>query len=271
MLQGRNALSARPRNLRLSDGLDAVCDGLTFIVTTPSVWGYALVPLAILGLLSCGLTGVGLWGASWLTETLRGEEVSTWGRIGGWVLTVLLGAVAILAAIVAAVMLAQPLSGPALERIVLARERALTGHATHGTSFLLSFLNTFKAVTLALLTGGPILVLLFAISTFFPPAAVVTVPLKFLVTAWMLAWDFIDYPLGLRGVGLDARLCWVGRNFLAFTLFGMGWATLLLVPGVFLIVLPMGVAGATHLVLRAERLQQPAPREEVPEVLPASF
>jgi CysZ protein len=103
-----------------------------------------------------------------------------------------------------------------------------------------------------LLVGGPILAVLFLINLAFPPAALVTVPLKLLVCAWMLAWDFFDYPLGLRGLGVRARLRWVGRRFGAFTAFGLAWASLVVVPGVVLLLLPMGVAGATHLVVTEE-------------------
>ena len=85
---------------------------------------------------------------------------------------------------------------------------------------------------------------------FFPPAAIVTIPLKVLVCSWMVAWNLLDYPLGLRGMGLSARLKWVGQHFGAFTLFGFLWAMVAVVPGIILLLLPMGVAGATRMVLR---------------------
>ena len=61
----------------------------------------------------------------------------------------------------------------------------------------------------------PILVGLFLVNLVFPPALVVTAPLKFLVCGWLLAWDFLDYPLGLHRYGLRARLAWVARLFWA--------------------------------------------------------
>jgi len=103
-----------------------------------------------------------------------------------------------------------------------------------------------------LLIGMPLLSLLLLIGIFFPPAVVVTVPLKVLVCGWMLAWDFVDYPLALRGVSLAERFSWVGRNFGAFTFFGILWTLLVATPGMVLLILPMGVAGATRLVVAAE-------------------
>jgi CysZ protein len=117
---------------------------------------------------------------------------------------------------------------------------------------LAALLSTTTAVAVALLIGGSLLVVLFLVSFFFPPATVVTVPLKVLVCGWMLAWDFIDYPLAMRGVGLERRFAWVGRNFGAFTALGVLWALLVVVPGAVLLVLPMGVAGATRLVVADE-------------------
>ena len=40
----------------------------------------------------------------------------------------------------------------------------------------------------------------------------VTVPAKFLVSSWLLAWDFLDYPLGVHGLAMGARVAWVFRR-----------------------------------------------------------
>ncbi|HEY7327416.1 MAG TPA: EI24 domain-containing protein [Gemmataceae bacterium] len=235
------------------DGLQAFGGGISFVIVTPRVWGYALVPVGMLLLLSCGLLGLSVWGSHHLSARLIGPDAGTWGQIGYWGLMVALNMVGLLAAVLLALSLAQPFSGFALESIAHAQELDLTGTAAPKASFLAALVSTTKAVVIALLVGGTLLTILFLISFFFPPAAVVTVPLKVLVCGWMLAWDFIDYPLGMRGVGLEGRFAWVGRNFAAFTLFGALWALLVVVPGVVLIILPMGVAGATRLVVADER------------------
>jgi CysZ protein len=238
--------------LTLLSGLEAFGGGIGFVIVTPRVWGYALVPVSMLLLLICGLSGLAFWGSHHLSTWLIGPDPGGWGQIGYWCLMIALGVVSIIVAALLALSLAQPLSGFALESIAHAQEVALTGTAAPRTSFLDALISTTKAVSVALLVGGTLLIILFLVSFFFPPAAVVTVPLKVLVCGWMLAWDFIDYPLAMRGVGLEDRFAWVGRNFGAFTLFGVLWALLVVVPGVQLLILPMGVAGATRLVVTDE-------------------
>ena len=69
-------------------------------------------------------------------------------------------------------------------------------------------------------------------------------------------------------LGLRARLRWVGRRFGAFSTFGITWAALLAVPGLVLLLLPMGVAGATRLVVAVE-LEPDYELEEFDETEPA--
>jgi CysZ protein len=90
------------------------------------------------------------------------------------------------------------------------------------------------------------------IEFFFAPAAVVTVPLKLLIGGWLMAWNFLDYPFGLRGMGLGDGVRWVGKHLGAVTVFGLAWWLLVLFPGAVLLLLPMGVAGATRLVVEAD-------------------
>ena len=239
----------------LLSGLEAFGCGIGFILLTPRVWGYALVPVAMLLALWCGLSGLAIWGSHHLSVSVFGSDPGTWGQVGYWSMTIALVLLGILVAALVALSVAQPFSGFALEAISHAQEVALTGTAAPKTSFVANLISTAKAVFMALLVGGTLLTILFIINFFFPPAMIVTVPLKFIVCGWMLAWDFIDYPLAMRGVGLEGRFAWVGRNFGAFTLFGLLWALLVVVPGVVLIVLPMGVAGATQLVVADERVR----------------
>jgi uncharacterized protein involved in cysteine biosynthesis len=64
----------------------------------------------------------------------------------------------------------------------------------------------------------------------------------------LLAWDLLDYPLSSRGLGLAARLRWCVRNLGAVVGFGLAALVVFAIPGVGLVALPCGVAGAVRLV-----------------------
>jgi CysZ protein len=237
------------------DGLAAVFEGIGFIVGTPSLWGYALVPMIMVALLLGGLGLLAIWAAPQVTSALMGEEPAWWGVALAWLLKIVLWAVFVLLAIILALTLAQPFSCFALEAIVRAQHRALTRRKLPEMSLAKILWTNLKytmlTLTLAVLLLGP----LFLVGLLFPAALVVTVPAKFLVSSWLLAWDFLDYPLGIHGLGMCARLAWVSRRFGAFSVFGLTWTSVLFVPGVVLLILPMGVAGATRLVVRADRAE----------------
>ena len=68
-----------------------------------------------------------------------------------------------------------------------------------------------------------------------------------IVAALLLAWDLLDYPLELRGMGVTARFRWCARHFGAVLGFGLAAMLFFAVPGLGLLALPCGVAGATRL------------------------
>jgi uncharacterized protein involved in cysteine biosynthesis len=111
----------------------------------------------------------------------------------------------------------------------------------------MALLRPLAVNLIALVIGLPILALLTLVDVLFPPAAVVCVPLKFVMSALMIAWDFLDYPLSMRGLSVGARLAWVRANFGATLGLGLAAGFVLLVPGVGLLLLPVGVAGAARL------------------------
>ena len=233
------------------NGIGAFFGGVGFILTTPASWVYAAVPVGMALALMCGLGLLGYQAAVALSDRLTGEQ-GGFGSAAGGGLTAVLVLVSLVLSALGALALAQPLSGWALEAIARQQERKLTSGCPPEPSFLRSLWVGVRCSLFIIFVGGSTTLVLFAVSLLFPPAAVVTVPLKFLQVAWILAWDLVDYPLGLRGYGIRRRMGWALSNFGAFTTFGMAWAAVLMIPGVFLFILPMGVAGATRLVVASE-------------------
>lgn len=221
--------------------------GIGFILSTPAVWGWSLVPIGFMAVLTLGLCGLSWWGAWEAGKALAGDS-----KFGTWTLAVVLGSLGAVLAVLLALTLAQPCSGFALEAICRAHERKLVGRATPGIPYFASLWRNLKVILATLVLGSGAMLILFAAEFFFPPAAVVTIPLKVLVGGWLMAWNFLDYPLGLRRLGFRASVRWVFRHFWAVTVFGVAWWSLVLFPGAVLFLLPMGVAGAAQMVVEAD-------------------
>ncbi len=223
-------------------GVRALFGGLWFIVSTPSAWGLALVPVLVAGLLFAGAAALAIWGADQLSDLL--------------VLRIVFWAIGLVVAFVLAISLAQPLSGFALDAIARKQELALGGRVWPSQPTLTSAVRSLRVSLTALALGLPVLALLALVTFLFPPAAVVTLPLKFLVTGVLAAYDLLDYPLSQRGRSVADRLVFIRSNFPAVLGFGAATAAVLLVPGVGLLLLPFGVAGATRMVMQAERAER---------------
>lgn len=224
-------------------GVRALFGGVAFIVTTPSAWGWAMIPVLVAGAIFGGAAALAIWGGSQLSDYL--------------VLRILFWMIGLVVAFVLAMSLAQPLSGFALDAIARKQELALGGKVWPRQPALTGALRSLRVSFTALALGLPVLGLLALVTFLFPPAGVVTVPLKFLVTGVLAAYDLLDYPLSQRGRSVADRLVFIRANFPAVLGFGAATAALLLVPGVGLLLLPFGVAGATRMVIDAEGLDRP--------------
>src|SRR5262245_5694037 len=170
-------------------GAGAFLGGIGFVLSSPSVWPYACVPVLMALVLTCGLGYLGFEAAKRIAEGLFESWEARW-LVRGLVSLVFFAVSALLG-----LVLAQPLSGFALEAIARKQEFSLTGRQPPEPGFLTSLWIGLRCTLFTLLVGGTITVLLFTVSVAFAPAAIVTVPLNFLVVGWFLAWDLIDYPL----------------------------------------------------------------------------
>ncbi len=231
----------------LLGGARAFAEGVRWVLTTPRVWLRALAPVATALVLIAALGGLGIrWAMTAAHHTFgTGMVAASLGAV--------LAIAAVVLAIVVGVSLAQPLSGWALAGIVDAVRRDLGLAPERQGPLLPATLRSLASALLEIAVGVPLIALLTVATWVFPPDAVVTVPAKALVAASLLAWDLLDYPLSSHGLDLGARLRWCWRN--AGAVLGFGLASLLFfaIPGLGLVVLPCGVAGATRLVADCER------------------
>lgn len=239
--------------------MTALFSGLKFVTSTPAAWPLAMVPVFFFVALTAviGIAGAELLPA-WILPML-----GPWAQKGGGAVAVavkvLVTALSIAAGGLIGFLLAQPLSGPALEKLVRKVEASLGAPTWPETSVLSDVWRSLEGLLLTTALTLPLLALLFVVDLIFPPATIVTTPLKLMVTALMLAWDLCDYPLSIRGMPVRARFALLRRNVGAVFGFGLGLALLSLIPCALLLALPVGAAGATRLVARLERWEARRP------------
>lgn len=219
------------------------------LILRPGLRRYVIVPLAI----NMALFGAGIWYAfSWL------EALSAWvqGYLPGWLdwLTWLLWPLFIISALLLvfygfsllANLVAAPFNGLLAERV----ELLLTGRtAADGggwrkalAEFLPMLANELRKLLYMAAWSLPFL-LLFVI-----PVINLAAPFLWLAfSAWMLALEYTDYPMGNHGIGFrDLRRRLRRQRLLSL---GFGGAVLAgtVIPLVNLVVMPAAVAGATAL------------------------
>jgi CysZ protein len=247
------------RQIGFFDGISSLFAGLRFVVGRPRNWGYAAVPTVVASVLTGTLGAAGIALGNELAGRLIDPAASGVVAVGLWALRTVFAVVSLLVAFLVALALAQPISGFALDELSRRQERAL-GEPGDWPAMPGAFFRTLRVTFVGLLFAIPVLGLLTLATLLIPPIAVVTVPLKFYASALVLAWDFLDYPLGLRGHGVRARITFVRKHFLAVSGLGIAAGCILLLPGVGLFLLPIGVTGAARLVTRAfsQSSQEPA-------------
>ncbi|HTJ81952.1 MAG TPA: EI24 domain-containing protein [Polyangiaceae bacterium] len=234
-------------------GLRCFFSGFGLVFGNPRAWPFAIVP---------GLSAVVLMIVFMsLSIAFVPDLVERWiAESGRWVSVVsaLASIVAAIFSIFLALALAQPASAPALEALVRATERRLGLPEHENTPFFTDVARSLLSAGFALAAGAFIFTILLLLSLI-PGAAVVTVPLKFVAAAILIGWDVCDYPLSVRGVSFRHRVRFIVRHADGVLGFSAGLALVAMVPCGFLLLLPVGVAGATQFVARAAAWDETPP------------
>jgi len=236
-------------------GVMAPFQGFSFILTHPSTWTRALVPAFIFTILLLIFAIPGMWGMYLFTNHLIHQYTSRWAHYGIYLLRIVLYIVAMFLSLILAFTTAQPLSASALESLVRAQERQLKYPNRPEESFCASVWRGVRVAIISIIASFCIFTVLTLTEFFFPPAVIITTPLKFITTAFIIAYNIIDYPLSLHLFGVRERTPWF-KHYIWSTLgFGLAMEVIFLIPGAFFLLLPSGVCGATILVVAAERAQ----------------
>jgi CysZ protein len=223
-------------------GFGAFFQGAAFVVGTPRIWPRAIVPVATALALWVGLGIAGVWAALRLAHRIVD------GSLGAGAIAALFALPALFVALLLALALAQPLSGWALDGIVREQRAALALPALPEAGGAAAMLSSLGAALAAFVVGVPIVVGLTVVGWLVPPALAVTVPVKLVVAALLVAWNLADYPLALQGMRLHDRVGWFARRWGSMLGFGLAAVAFFSVPVLGLLALPCGVAGAARLV-----------------------
>ncbi|HTT08266.1 MAG TPA: sulfate transporter CysZ [Gammaproteobacteria bacterium] len=214
------------------------------LLNRPGVRPYVLVPLCISALLFTG----GLW---WLWDWL--SHLMHW-LLPAWLswLQYLIWPVVALAALMILYfgfsLLANLIGAPFNGWLAGAVARHLGGGPAAATrlgnlpaEILKGFLTELRKLGYILLLTIPFLLLLFV--------PVVGAVLWFFFTAWLLAYNYVDYPMSLHGLDFAAQRRWLSENRWLCLGFGAGTLLLSLLPLINFIAMPAAVAGATAMYL----------------------
>ncbi len=239
----------------LARGLGDLGRGFRFLNAHPALWRWVLAPaLVTLVLLIGAVIGViriagplVQWATSWLPDFLEGA--ASWVM---WILVVTglsLGALLVFVAVVGIV------AGPFCELLSEAIEERVTGRP--GPPFSLGgFLRGAAAGLLhglrRLLVSLASLVLLFVLGLVPVVGTIAAMLLGGWLAARASAYDCYDAVLSRRELAYADKLAYLARHRGRTLGLGAGVAGLLLIPGVNLVALGVGAAGATLAALELD-------------------
>lgn len=221
-----------------------------FLVRARGSWPLALVPVVIFTALWIGSIALALhWVPQLWAATPEGGLWAGWEWLADVVIFLLSAAVGWAVALVVAPVL----SAPALERLVLLRERDLDVAPRKAAGLLRETWCALSAQVLSFALFAPPFVLLWTLSFFVPVLTPFLLPLKLAVSALWLAFGLLDYPLSLRGLSFSERLGLMRHGAMGVLGYGLACLLAFAVPFVSLLVLPVAVVAAAELAVSLER------------------
>ncbi|MBK8163161.1 MAG: sulfate transporter CysZ [Gammaproteobacteria bacterium] len=227
-------------------GASCVFRGIPLLLR-PGVRRYVIAPLLINLLAFVALVWFGISQFAGLLAWLE-TVLPAWLSWLDWLLWPLFVLVAVLAGFVVCLLLATLVAAPFTGPLAAAVETRLRGRAPSSEGgFIMESAAALAGEARKLgyfaLRAAPL-----GLLTLVPGVNLVAVPLWLLFSAWMLALEYAEVPLGNHGLTFPAvRARLAQRRMLALG-FGATLLVLTLIPLVNLLVMPIAVAGATVLV-----------------------
>ena len=220
-------------------GFHAFIRGFKWLRSHPKYLFMLFVPMAIgfLGLIE-GMNLFTTYADTIMSAALFAKP-DVWYMLGLYYASyALLYVAAIVTTIISAILVTNVIASPFYEVVSVAIEREMTGAKGED----LTFMQNFKVMFVEL--KKVVFILTITVATLFIPMVNV---IATIVAAFLVGWDFFDYPMARRDWSFRRRLGFVLSNFWSVTGFGL-W---LVIPFVNFIFMPLAVAGGTILNLEA--------------------
>ncbi|MDT8385365.1 MAG: sulfate transporter CysZ [Gammaproteobacteria bacterium] len=227
-------------------GIGYFFQGLRLIVQ-PGLRRYVVIPLLINLLLFAGLIWFGSSQFEALLQWLL-PVLPEWLQWLEWVLWALFGLAALLILFYVFSLLANLIASPFNSLLAEAVERHLTGESPPAdggwkkllTELVPTIIDELRKLLYLLAWSIPFLLL------FLIPVLNLAAPFLWLAfSAWMLAVEYADYPMGNHGLRADEQKRRLGEKRLMSLGFGATVSIATLIPVVNFVVMPAAVAGAT--------------------------
>lgn len=234
-------------------GLQYVGRGFS-LIRRPGLRRFVVIPLLVNTLLFSGAIALGV---HYFESTMEQLIPSGWQWLE-WLLWPLFVVTMMLITFYSFTLVANLVCSPFNSLLAEAVERELTGSVTGGGSTMMQTLketpvtlwNELRKLGYFLIRALPLLLL------FLIPGLNLAAPLLwFIFSSWLLALEYLDYPMGNHGIQFPQQRQILKEHRLNSLSFGGMVMFLTMIPIVNFIVMPLAVAGATALYL--ERIGTP--------------
>jgi len=231
---------------QFKQGFNYLLSGFKLILQ-PGVRLYVVIPLLINSLL---FAGVIIYGATSLNELISSLLAQwQWLEWLTWLLWPIFVIVALTIVFFGFSIIANLIGAPFNGFLAAAVERSLTGNEIMSENeqallqvIILSIKSEFQKLLYFIIRAIPLLIL------FIIPMVNVAAPMIwFLFTAWMMAIEYGDYPMGNHDIIFKQQREKFADNRQIAIGFGTGVMLLTMIPVVNFLAMPVAVAGATRL------------------------